>query len=109
MLKLQGRLIATGLGFPEGPVALPDASGGPSGTNVVYPCGWVSPSKNAFCHPIGRLVGSRNPVAPPEGLLGSIVGGRFPPYSGLAYIPSTATEKADMTSWIRSGRWSIAS
>ena len=26
MLKLQGRLIATGLGFPEGPVALPDGS-----------------------------------------------------------------------------------
>ena len=26
MLKLQGRLLATGLGFPEGPVALPDGS-----------------------------------------------------------------------------------
>ena len=26
MLKLQGRLMATGLGFPEGPVALPDGS-----------------------------------------------------------------------------------
>src|ERR1700722_1221368 len=26
MLELQGRVIATGLGFPEGPVALPDGS-----------------------------------------------------------------------------------
>jgi len=26
MLKLQGRVIATGLGFPEGPVAMPDGS-----------------------------------------------------------------------------------
>ena len=26
MLKLQGRLMATGLGFPEGPVVLPDGS-----------------------------------------------------------------------------------